>query len=55
MLGGTAEIYYAKLRRGGMGTSMPSFDQLFTPSETWQLVDYLWTFGFDPIDLPVEK
>jgi mono/diheme cytochrome c family protein/plastocyanin len=48
MLGGTGEIYYAKLRRGGMGTSMPSFGQILTPEETWQLVDYLWTFVFDP-------
>ena len=40
----------AKLRRGGMGTSMPSFGQLFTPQETWQLVDYLWTFVFEPVD-----
>jgi plastocyanin/mono/diheme cytochrome c family protein len=50
MLGGAGDIYYAKLRRGGMGTSMPSFGQLFTPQETWQLVDYLWTFVFEPAD-----
>ncbi len=55
MLGGTSDIYYAKLRRGGMGTSMPSFGQLFTPEETWQLVDYLWTFVFDPLELPVSS
>ena len=48
MLGGTGEIYYAKLRRGGMGTSMPSFGQILTPEETWQLVSFLWTFVFDP-------
>ena len=47
MLGGSGEIYYAKLRRGGMGTGMPSFGPLFTPEETWLLVDYLWTFVFD--------
>lgn len=44
MLGGTGEIYYAKLRRGGMGTGMPAFGPLFTRQETWALVDYLWTF-----------
>jgi mono/diheme cytochrome c family protein len=48
MLGGSGEIYYAKLRRGGMGTGMPSFGPLFSPEETWLLVDYLWTFVFDP-------
>ncbi len=47
MLGGTGEIYYAKLRRGGMGTGMPAFGPIFTPAETWQLVDYLWTFVFE--------
>jgi len=47
MLGGTSDIYYAKLRRGGMGTGMPSFGPIFTPQETWLLVDYLWTFVFE--------
>ncbi|MCG3212523.1 MAG: hypothetical protein FOGNACKC_06193 [Anaerolineae bacterium] len=53
MLGGSGDIYYAKLRRGGMGTSMPGFGQLFTPQESWLVVDYLWTFVFDPVDQPV--
>ena len=47
MLGGSSDIYYAKLRRGGMGTGMPSFGNVFTPEETWALVDYLWTFIFE--------
>jgi mono/diheme cytochrome c family protein/plastocyanin len=47
MLGGSSEVYYAKLRRGGMGTGMPSFGPILTPEETWTLVDYLWTFVFD--------
>ncbi len=47
MLAGASDIYYAKLRRGGMGTGMPSFGQIFTPEATWALVDYLWTFVFD--------
>ena len=46
MLGGSNDIYYAKIRRGGMGTGMPSFGPIFTPEETWALVDYLWTFVF---------
>ena len=44
MLGGSGDVYYAKLRRGGMGTGMPSFGPILTPEETWILVDYLWTF-----------
>ena len=39
MLGGTGEVYYAKLRRGGMGTGMPGFGPLFTPDEAWLLVE----------------
>ncbi|GAB4532982.1 MAG: hypothetical protein Kow0063_14300 [Anaerolineae bacterium] len=46
MLGGSSDVYYARLRRGGMGTGMPSFGSIFTPEETWALVDYLWTFVF---------
>ena len=37
------DVLYAKIRRGGMGTDMPNFGTLFTPDETWALVDYLWT------------
>lgn len=48
MLGGSSNIYYAKLRRGGMGTGMPGFGPIFTPQETGLLVDYLWLFVFDP-------
>lgn len=39
-----SDVLYAKIRRGGMGTDMPNFGTLFTPEETWALVDYLWTF-----------
>ncbi len=46
MLGGTSELYYAKLRRGGMGTGMPSWGPILTPDETWALVDHLWAFVF---------
>jgi mono/diheme cytochrome c family protein/plastocyanin len=38
-----ADVLYAKIRRGGMGTDMPNFGTLFTPDETWALVEYLWT------------
>jgi mono/diheme cytochrome c family protein/plastocyanin len=35
------DVLYPKIRRGGMGTDMPNFGTLFTPEETWALVDYL--------------
>ena len=28
-----------------MGTDMPNFGTLFTPDETWALVDYLWSLS----------
>lgn len=37
-----ADVFYAKIRRGGMGTDMPNFGTIFTPEETWMLVDYIW-------------
>jgi hypothetical protein len=41
------DVLYAKIRRGGMGTDMPNFGTLFTPDETWALVDYLWSLTFE--------
>ena len=46
MAGGSSEIYYAKTRRGGMGTGMPYWGTIFTEEETWSIVDYLWSFLF---------
>lgn len=46
MAGGSSEIYYAKIRRGGMGTGMPYWGTIFTEEESWSIVDYLWTFLF---------
>jgi cytochrome c oxidase subunit 2 len=46
MAGGNSEIYYAKTRRGGMGTGMPYWGTIFTEEETWSIVEYLWTFLF---------
>ena len=51
MLGGSSNIYYAKIRRGGMGTGMPDFGPIFTEDEVWALVNYLWTFQFDKAPL----
>lgn len=47
MAGGSSEIYYAKIRRGGMGTGMPYWGTIFTEEETWSIVDYLWAFLFE--------
>jgi cytochrome c oxidase subunit 2 len=47
MAGGSSQIYYAKIRRGGMGTGMPYWGTIFTEEETWSIVDYLWTFLFE--------
>ena len=44
--GATSEMYFAKIRRGGMGTGMPYWGTIFTTEETWNLVDYLWSFFF---------
>ena len=44
--GARGEVYYAKLRRGGMGTGMPYWGTVFSPEETWSIVDYLRTFLF---------
>jgi len=48
LLGGTSALYYAKIRKGGMGTGMPDFGPILTEDETWALVDDLWTFQFEP-------
>ncbi len=54
-MGASDDIYYAKLRRGGMGTSMPAFGPIFDEAETWRLVAYLRWLTFtqaepQPID-----
>jgi len=46
MAGGSSQVYYAKTRRGEMGTGMPYWGTIFTEEETWSIVDYLWTFLF---------
>ncbi len=48
----TPDIYYAKLRRGGMGTSMPAFGSIFDEAETWKLVGYLWWLTFTQAEPP---
>ncbi len=53
MAGGTGLLYYGKMVRGGMGTGMPYWGDIFTEQELWALVDYLWSFFFDFSDPPL--
>ena len=39
-------LLQGKIIRGGMGTGMPSWGLIYTEEQTWNLVDYLWTFQF---------
>jgi cytochrome c oxidase subunit 2 len=50
MLAGTGSLYTAKIRRGGMGTGMPYWGNIFTEEELAALVDYLWTFSLGTQD-----
>ncbi len=47
LAGRRSDVLYAKIRRGGMGTGMPNFGTLFTPDESWAMVDYLWLLALD--------
>ena len=47
MLGASPALLQGKIIRGGMGTGMPSWGAIFTESQTWALVDFLWTFQFE--------
>jgi len=40
-------LYYGKLVRGGMGTSMPYFGTLYSEEELWAIIAYLRSFAFD--------
>jgi mono/diheme cytochrome c family protein len=46
MLGAAPARLHGKILRGGMGTGMPSWGQIFTDDQIWAIVDYLWTFQF---------
>ena len=54
MLGASPALLQGKIVRGGMGTGMPYWGPIFTETQTWALVDYLWTFSLSsPLeDLP---
>ncbi|MCO6453505.1 MAG: c-type cytochrome [Caldilineales bacterium] len=40
-------LYYGKLVRGGMGTSMPYWGTIYTEDELWAVIAYLRGFAFD--------
>jgi len=46
MMGASPALLQGKIIRGGMGTGMPSWGLIYTEEQTWNLVDYLWTFQF---------
>ena len=39
-------LYYGKLVRGGMGTSMPYWGTIYTEEELWAVIAYLRSLGF---------
>jgi mono/diheme cytochrome c family protein/plastocyanin len=47
MFGASPALLQGKILRGGMGTGMPYWGPIFTESQTWALVDYLWTFSME--------
>jgi len=47
LLGASPALLQGKIIRGGMGTGMPSWGAIFTATQTWALVDFLWTFQFE--------
>jgi mono/diheme cytochrome c family protein/plastocyanin len=49
MLGASSALLQGKIMRGGMGTGMPYWGNIFTDEEIEALVGHLWTFQF-PID-----
>ncbi len=46
MLSASPAHLQGKIIRGGMGTSMPYWGPIFTDTQTWELIAYLWTFQF---------
>ena len=46
MLGASPALLQGKILRGGMGTGMPSWGPIFTQKQTWDLIDFLYSFPF---------
>jgi mono/diheme cytochrome c family protein len=45
-LAASPALLHGKILRGGMGSGMPYWGPIFTDSEIWALVDYLWSLQF---------
>jgi mono/diheme cytochrome c family protein len=50
MYGASPALLQGKILRGGMGTGMPSWGQIFTDAQSWVLTDYLWTFSIQDLE-----
>ncbi len=46
ILAASPALLQGKILRGGMGTGMPSWGQIFTENQSWDLVAYLYAFQF---------
>ncbi|HEY3289825.1 MAG TPA: c-type cytochrome [Anaerolineae bacterium] len=47
MLGASPALLQGKIIRGGMGTGMPYWGPVFSDSQVWALIEYLWTFQME--------
>jgi len=47
MLGASPALLQGKILRGGMGTGMPMWGDIFTEEQIWNLIAYLYSFQFD--------
>jgi mono/diheme cytochrome c family protein/plastocyanin len=48
ILGASPALLQGKIVRGGMGTGMPYWGPIFTQDQIWAIVDYLYSFQFEP-------
>jgi mono/diheme cytochrome c family protein len=47
LLEASPALLQGKILRGGMGTGMPMWGDIFTNQQTWDVVAYLYSFQFD--------
>ena len=47
MLGASPALLQGKILRGGMGTGMPMWGNIFTDEQIWNVIAYMYTFQFD--------
>ena len=50
MYGASPALLQGKILRGGMGTGMPSWGLIFNETQSWALIDYLWTFSLQDLE-----